>query len=229
MSLNETSTLIAESRKIVEAAHSDTLEPNVLLNMILQIVTNIDKRIEIMETTMIKSVDDLKKEILSVSGRVRKLENLSTDLTVKVMEFESSCQAISNLFDNADKQIKTNTRNIIHHDQRLKKLEENPNESNADRSQSEKMECLHRVLEYKIKSGNTSISQIPTNNEIRELQESVTDLQCRSMKNNLIFTNLAEQPTEDVERKLRTFIFEKLGIEHKIIVSGRDTTIDRYR
>lgn len=57
----------------MEAAHSDTLEPNVLLNMILQIVTNIDKRIEIMETTMIKSVDDLKKEILSVSGRVRKL------------------------------------------------------------------------------------------------------------------------------------------------------------
>ena len=54
MSLNETSTLIAESRKIVEAAHSDTLEPTVLLNMILQIVTNIDKRIEIMETTMIK-------------------------------------------------------------------------------------------------------------------------------------------------------------------------------
>jgi hypothetical protein len=33
------------------------------------------------------------------------------------------------------------------------------------------------------------------------------------MKNNLIFTNLAEQPTEDVEIKLRTFIFEKLGIE----------------
>jgi hypothetical protein len=181
-----------------------------------------------METTMIKSVDDLKKEILSVSGRVIKLENLSTDLTVKVMEFESSCQAISNLFDNADKQIKTNTRNIIHHDQRLKKLEENPNESNADRSQSEKMECLHRVLEYKIKSGNTSISQIPTNNEIRELQESVTDLQCRSMKNNLIFTNLAEQPTEDVERKLRTFIFEKLGIEHKIEIGNVHRFGKRY-
>jgi hypothetical protein len=49
------------------------------------------------------------------------------------MECESSCQAMSNLFDNADKQIKTNTRNIIHRDQRLKKLEENPNESNADR------------------------------------------------------------------------------------------------
>jgi hypothetical protein len=136
--LNETSTLIAQNRKIVEAAHSDTLELNALLNMILQIVTNIDKRILIMETTMIKGVDDLKKEILSVSVRVRKLENLSTDLTIKVTECESSCQGVSHRFDNVDKQIKTNTRNIIHHDQRHNKLEENPNESNADRSQSEK-------------------------------------------------------------------------------------------
>jgi uncharacterized protein YukE len=64
-------------------------------------------------TTMIKSVDDLKKEILSVSGRVRELENLSTDLTVKVTEWESSCQGVSNIFDNAYKRIKTNTRNII--------------------------------------------------------------------------------------------------------------------
>ena len=93
------------------------------------------------------------------------------------------------------------------------------------------MECLHqriRVLESKIKSGNTSKSQIPTNNEIRELQESVIDLQCRSMKNNLIFTNLAEQPTEDVEIKLRTFIFEKLGIEHKIEIGNVHRFGKRY-
>jgi hypothetical protein len=41
------------------------------------------------------------------------------------------------------------------------------------------IECLHqriRVLESKIKSGNTSISQNSTNNEFRELQESVIDL-----------------------------------------------------
>ena len=108
----------------MKAAHSDTLEPIALLNMILQIVTNIDKRIEIMETTMIKSVSDLKKEILSVSGRVRKLENLSTELTVKVTECESSCQGVSNLLDNADKQIKTNTRNIIHQDKGNNKITE---------------------------------------------------------------------------------------------------------
>jgi hypothetical protein len=93
------------------------------------------------------------------------------------------------------------------------------------------MESLHqpiRVLESKIKSGNTSISQIPTNNEIRELHESVIDLQCRFMKNNLILTNLAEQSTEDVERKLHTLIFEKLGIEHKIEIGNVPRFGKRY-
>ena len=93
------------------------------------------------------------------------------------------------------------------------------------------MACLHqhiRVLESKIKSGNTSKSQIPTNNEIRELQESVIDLQCRFMKNNLILTNVAEQSTEDVERKLLTLIFEKLGIEHKIEIGNVHRFGKRY-
>jgi hypothetical protein len=40
------------------------------------------------------------------------------------------------------------------------------------------------------------------------------------MKNNLILTNLAEQSTEDVERKLLTLIFERLGIEHKIEIGN---------
>jgi hypothetical protein len=45
-----------------------------------------------------------------------------------------------------------------------------------------------------------------------------------------------EQPTEDVERNLRTFIFKKLGIEHKIEIGNvhrfgkrQVTTIDRDR
>ena len=93
------------------------------------------------------------------------------------------------------------------------------------------MACLHqriRVLESKITSGNTSKSQIPTNNEIRELQESAIDLQCRFMKNNLILTNLVEQSTEDVERKLLTLIFERLGIEHKIEIGNVHRFRKRY-
>jgi hypothetical protein len=41
---------------------------------------------------------------------------------------------------------------------------------------------------------------------VRKLQNTVLDLQCRSMKNNIIFTNLFEQRTENVEEKLRAFI-----------------------
>jgi hypothetical protein len=48
------------------------------------------------------------------------------------------------------------------------------------------------------------------------------------MKNNLILTNLAEQSTEDVERKLLTLIFEKLGIEHKIEIGNVHRFGKRY-
>ena len=43
MSLNETSNLIAQSRKIIESGQDDTTNSNTLLNIILQIVTSIDK------------------------------------------------------------------------------------------------------------------------------------------------------------------------------------------
>jgi predicted N-formylglutamate amidohydrolase len=46
--------------------------------------------------------------------------------------------------------------------------------------------------------------------------------------NYWVFTNLAEQPTEDVELKLRTFIFEKLGIEHKIEIGNVHLFGKRY-
>ena len=104
-----------------------------------------------------------------------------------------ACEGVSNLFDKVDKQVKTNTRNIIHQNTDFKNLEES---------------LLNRIVALE--------KQISTQDHdtLSKLQESVTDLQCRFMKNNLIFTDLAEQPTEDVERKLRAFIQEQLGIEH---------------
>jgi hypothetical protein len=50
MSLNETSNLIAQSRKIIESGQDDTTNSNTLLNIILQIVTSIDTRVQRMET-----------------------------------------------------------------------------------------------------------------------------------------------------------------------------------
>jgi chromosome segregation ATPase len=82
------------------------------LVLVIDYKTNIEKRI-----------DDLNQSMLSVSSRVRTLENRSNELTAKITECESSCQGVSNLFDQVEKQCKTNTRNIIHFDSRIKKLD----------------------------------------------------------------------------------------------------------
>lgn len=63
-----------------------------------------------------------------------------------------------------------------------------------------------RALEQNVSVGVPSAGTCSYSHSLRKLQETVEDLQCRSMKNNLIFTNLAEQPDEDVESKLRAFL-----------------------
>ena len=83
----------------------------------------VDTRVQRIETNIEKRIDDLNQ---SVSSRVRTLENRSNELKAKLTKCESSCQGVSNLFDQVEKQCKTNTRNIIHFDSRIKKLEEKP-------------------------------------------------------------------------------------------------------
>jgi len=46
-----------------------------------------------------------------------------------------------------------------------------------------------------------------------KIHEQILDMQCRSMKNNLIFTGLMENRGEDCEDKLRSFIYNELNIE----------------
>jgi hypothetical protein len=62
MSLGNTSKLIEESRKIVEASND-----NSVLSLILEIVTKIDNRMIQMEKNMGKRLDDMKADFLAVS------------------------------------------------------------------------------------------------------------------------------------------------------------------
>jgi archaellum component FlaC len=66
MSLGNTSKLIEESRKIVEASND-----NSVLSLIFEIVTKIDNRMIQMEKNMGKRLDDMKADFLAVSARVR--------------------------------------------------------------------------------------------------------------------------------------------------------------
>ena len=52
--------------------------------------------------------------------------------------------------------------------------------------------------------------------ENKQIRDTITDLKCRSMKNNLIFTGLGEHPDENTEEKLRDFIYHELRIHFHI-------------
>jgi len=52
--------------------------------------------------------------------------------------------------------------------------------------------------------------------DIESLKSTVLDLQCRSRKNNLIFTGLHEVNNEHTEDLLRDFLYSELGIDYKI-------------
>jgi hypothetical protein len=121
MSLTDTSNLIKESRRFLDASSDSTV-----LNMILEIATNIDNRVKQMESIMDKRLEELKQAYLSDSAKVRTLENNMTEFNKKMAECEMSCQGFSNLFDKTDKQIKLNTRNLIHQFQRINALEKKP-------------------------------------------------------------------------------------------------------
>jgi hypothetical protein len=45
-----------------------------------------------------------------------------------------------------------------------------------------------------------------------KIEEGLLDVQCRSMKNNLIFTGLSEQEGENCEGLLRDFLYYEMNI-----------------
>ena len=52
--------------------------------------------------------------------------------------------------------------------------------------------------------------------DIHELKSNVLDLQCRSIKNNLVFTGLYQSQFENCENNLRGFIRQELEIDRYI-------------
>ena len=108
----------------------------------------------------------------------------------KPTEIESNIKGISNVFDEVNKCSKECKNKIDNISQKIILFE---NETKSE------------------------ICQIKAENEhVQKLESTILDLQCRSMKNNLIFTGLSFSTNEDCEVKLRSFIYEELHIERHI-------------
>ncbi|CAG2230144.1 unnamed protein product [Mytilus edulis] len=164
--------------------------------MVLEIVTGIDSTMRRMETSMEKRLDDLKQDFLTVSARVRTLENQASDVNKKLSDCETSCQGVSNLFDQVSGQVKTNRRNINNHDTRIKKLEDNTI----------------------VRPG---VPPFIESKEIESLKAAILDFQCRSMKNNLIFTGLHRVPGEDTEEHSKPWYNRKCSMSRTFFHKAR--------
>lgn len=187
MSLKETAKLLAESRRIVDQSKED--DSFELLNMILKTVTTMDTRMQKIEKTVNK-IDELKTIITSVVARMGDLEKTVQDVKRKNTEIESSIEGISNVFDEVNKCSKECKNKIDNISQKFIRLE---------------TETKSEICKIKAE-----------NEHVQKLKSTILDLQCRSMKNNLIFTGLGYTRNEDCEVKLRSFIYEELHIEHHI-------------
>lgn len=139
----------------------------------------------------LKKLDVIEAKMDKLETKGMRMETRVTVVEKKNIELENSVSFVSGKFDNLQtkcKEIDTVSSNI----------------STTVKHQEQIIEKL-----------SEDVSSI--RNERDNLKESVTDLQCRSMKNNLIFSGLGgEDKYEDTESKLRDFIFYELGIEERI-------------
>lgn len=111
----------------------------------------------------------------------------------KIIDIEKSVQGMSDLFDSTKKTADKCQTEIKQVHQRID------------------TECVGKTML------ETELGQLQQQRE--ELHDAIEDLQCRSMKNNLVFTGLKEHRNENTEEKLREFIQCELGID-KVIEFG---------
>lgn len=74
-----------------------------------------------------------------------------------------------------------------------------------------------KVIQKQLNANNNMAQDLGSIRQANvKLQDTVTDLQCRSMKNNLVFRGLQEQPDENISVKVRNFIKQELGVERDL-------------
>lgn len=66
------------------------------------------------------------------------------------------------------------------------------------------------TLTAKLSTVNTQLTSVITEN--KAMQETILDIQSRSMRDNLIFSGIPESPTEDPEKSVKDFLVNQLKL-----------------
>ena len=191
MSLSETSKLLEQSRKVMEQSQSQGADQNAvqnqnilsMLNSTLKVVTSTDKRVGKVEID-VKRVEQMNHSITAIGNKIGPLERSVEDLKTEISELKASVEVMSTIFDELKMKCESNEKSIAELSSKISDLES---------KNSETCDC---DCELKLKS----------------LQESVSDLRCRSINSNFVFNGINEVRNEDMEDMIRRFLDDKLGI-----------------
>ncbi|KAL5007073.1 hypothetical protein ScPMuIL_015879 [Solemya velum] len=157
---------------------------------IIDVLNSVNSRLQHIESQVSK-IDDIQKCLSFLTIKVNSLESDMNDMKASNVDLERNTQAISDLYDDL--------------------------KSKSDRNKEEIIQLKRQGI------GATNINYIKQLHDLAELQKdrdelkaAVTDLQCRSMKNNLIFLGLKENNSENTEQLLRDFLYHELEIDQRI-------------
>lgn len=179
--------------EVLQEAHGALHGSAATLDDVISMIQRMDSRLVTglgAIETQVKKIDKIEFSMTSLACKVTGLEREIKSVKQKAVDLETSAEAMSNFYDD----MKTKTENcelkITHMDSELEE---------------------HRRYKVTIESEFQSLRA-----ECNELHSVVEDLQCRSMKNNLVFTGLREQYNENTEDKVKEFIWNELGIQSNI-------------
>ncbi|CAG2227463.1 unnamed protein product [Mytilus edulis] len=178
------------------------------VNQINRTLTNLVSELHEVKSTVSK----IDKDVKSLNNRCDKQEteiskvitdnfNLNKDLTQlnkTNAETDRNLQGISDFMDDFKEKHEQNAKDVKYVKTTVTQVKNDLNDQAIE-------------LKREIKS---TLSGIREENE--DLKETVLDLKCRSMKNNLVFTGLHEIQEEDTEDVIRKFVLNELRITHRV-------------
>ncbi|CAG2197849.1 unnamed protein product [Mytilus edulis] len=157
--------------------------------------------------------DSNMNKILMILERIDMRQQKLEDKLSKIDEMSDSLSQICNKITD----IETSILNLVKRNSLIEKSVEDIGgllDTVVERCTSNKKEIEN------MKRRNTEIERQIENDNLKEnfkqIEHSLLDLRCRSMKNNLIFSGLGFQQNENCEEKLRRFMHNELGIEFHV-------------
>ena len=167
------------------------------LDLIMLKLENMEK----LETRLDERLTRMDKLVRNIDSRVQKVEKSN-------VEFEKSVTFVSGQVDVFYYKCKKMEKTV-------KTVSDQMTKFAGKSTQIDKLVQDFEEQNTKLAKYKAQLDKVVEERDM--LQNTVVDLQCRSMKTNLIFTGLSgETNTENTESKLRDFLYYELGIEENI-------------